>query len=608
MGLHGIGSCFDEGTRKIAVQGRQNAPVSNQKQQQNLTSAAFERGVLDLQQKRAELLASRDWVGLEHTKPVKIHFDSIEDKNLIGKRRRVDVKDQARNTAGSSKKRPRSLRQTALQHPYNAMPSTQDISVHIGSSVRESASTLHAPLKPAISQQSVFSEEMLLDQAESSLVSLDRSDQDRTSYLTRDPASENLPAPLPYVKPADKWRTHPKSALPFQGLLEDLKTGPRAHGTLQQEGETSAPKPQPRRTEGNRDDRITLKFATSPRESSYLSRHQTLAQPAYGGTPPLMHGALLGDVEEENEEALGNLQRVTHDIHEGYFNTTNPQGTAESLPSAYESPHTTANMDSMLKADLQSPGSQQPESMQPGKKLKTEGDEAIWRRFVFGSQESFPTPSRVSQPPRSDTDPSSYLVQPTSTARTATTLASDLTTVTPRLNHSTEALASSPEWTVAHPGSLHQNIDSSTEKMMLTSPSPIVHAIQARSVSAQPGTAPDTSTPPQSKSHNKAPTLPIQASDSASALVQLPLSPSTQAIRYVSTSTISSDELGRTPSRIEHHLIYKRPKRYEGWPKDRPGMTILGANNNVAGHARRLTNIQRPRTDEGMLEDQIKDW
>ena len=557
-----------------------------------------------MQQKRAELLASRDWVGLEHTQPVKIHFDSIEDKSLIGKRRRININGQGRHAASSARKRPRSLRQTALQHPYNAMPSTQDISIHIGSSVRESASTLHATSEPAISQHSVFSEEMLLDQAESSLVSLDRSDPDRTSYSIRDLAPENPPVLLPYLKPTNKGRTNLKSALPFQGLLEDLNPGRGAHDALQQEGEISTSKPQVRHIEGDRYDKIALKFSTSPRETSYLPRYQTLAQPAYGGTPPLIQGALLSEVGKENEGALRNVPRAPSDIHEGSFHTTDPQHAAETLPSARESAHTTAKTDLMPKANLGSRGSQQQsDSTQPGIKLKTEDDEAIWRRFVFGSQESLPTPSRGSQPSRSDMDPSSCLVQPTTMARTATTLASDLTTATPRLKYSTKALASSPEWIAAH---LHQDDKSSTEKMP-TSSNSIVQAAQARWVSAQLRKARATSTSPQREAH-KPGILSIQDSDPASASIDLPLPPSTQAATYASTSTISSDELGRTPNRIEHHFIYKKPKRYGGRPRDRPGMIILGTSDDVAGHARRPTNMQRPSTNEGMLEDQIEDW
>ncbi|KAL8964387.1 MAG: hypothetical protein Q9183_004484, partial [Haloplaca sp. 2 TL-2023] len=44
----------------------------------------------ELEAKRQELLTSSDWVGLQQLKPVKMKFADAEDRDLIGKRRRLE--------------------------------------------------------------------------------------------------------------------------------------------------------------------------------------------------------------------------------------------------------------------------------------------------------------------------------------------------------------------------------------------------------------------------------------------------------------------------------------------------------------------------------------
>ncbi|KAL8905901.1 MAG: hypothetical protein Q9207_002338 [Kuettlingeria erythrocarpa] len=98
----------------------------------------------DLEAKRRELLGTSDWMGLGKTKPLKIHFPDAEDRDLIGKRRRVDP-DQNRanrmNPALIQNLRPVSntYEKLNMRRANPCVPTSPSrISIHIGSSDKSS--------------------------------------------------------------------------------------------------------------------------------------------------------------------------------------------------------------------------------------------------------------------------------------------------------------------------------------------------------------------------------------------------------------------------------------------------------------------------------------
>ncbi|KAL8868108.1 MAG: hypothetical protein Q9174_005210 [Haloplaca sp. 1 TL-2023] len=90
-----------------------------------------------LEAKRQELLTSSDWVGLQQLKPVNMKFADAEDRDLIGKRRRLEQSHHCLRRQDSQHRRPlvnpyEKLRM--LQAKSNMGSSPEKISVHIGSS------------------------------------------------------------------------------------------------------------------------------------------------------------------------------------------------------------------------------------------------------------------------------------------------------------------------------------------------------------------------------------------------------------------------------------------------------------------------------------------
>ncbi|KAL8756482.1 MAG: hypothetical protein Q9184_004490 [Pyrenodesmia sp. 2 TL-2023] len=100
----------------------------------------FPPSIDELEAKRRELLGTSDWVGLRTIKPLKIQFPDAEDRDLIGKRRRVDT-DQNRAVAAipapTQNWRPVSnaYEKLNMRRANSSMLSSPSrISIHIGSS------------------------------------------------------------------------------------------------------------------------------------------------------------------------------------------------------------------------------------------------------------------------------------------------------------------------------------------------------------------------------------------------------------------------------------------------------------------------------------------
>ncbi|KAI4208459.1 MAG: hypothetical protein LQ348_000121 [Seirophora lacunosa] len=126
----------------------------------------------ELEAKRRELLVTSDWMGLKKIKPLQIRFADAEDRDLIGKRRRVD------NDLNQTKSAP-ILHRTPVISSYEKrdmlrarsrlLSSPSKISIHIGSSGRGS---LARPQEEnscgrGINHEAVVSDDMLFNDLES---------------------------------------------------------------------------------------------------------------------------------------------------------------------------------------------------------------------------------------------------------------------------------------------------------------------------------------------------------------------------------------------------------------------------------------------------------
>ena len=114
---------------------------------------------------RARLLNMRDWVGISHTKPAKIDFTDSNDRDQIGKRRRLsEMKIRSdkpkRRWYGSHSERPRQD-----FFATNEILSQADISVRIGSAVDRGSARDGGEERPVskLDHASAVSDEMLLD-------------------------------------------------------------------------------------------------------------------------------------------------------------------------------------------------------------------------------------------------------------------------------------------------------------------------------------------------------------------------------------------------------------------------------------------------------------
>ncbi|KAL8973414.1 MAG: hypothetical protein Q9197_002340 [Variospora fuerteventurae] len=126
----------------------------------------------ELETKRRELLGTSDWIGLKKIKPLQMRFPEAEDRDLIGKRRRVDNDPYQPDSAPNLYRRPvvnPYEKQCMLRSRSKLLSSPSKISIHIGSSGRGS------PAKPRkkngsrsdIDHQACVSDEMLFNDQES---------------------------------------------------------------------------------------------------------------------------------------------------------------------------------------------------------------------------------------------------------------------------------------------------------------------------------------------------------------------------------------------------------------------------------------------------------
>lgn len=122
----------------------------------------------DLEARRQELLRTRDWVGLDYTKPVHMKFAEVKDRDMIGKRRPVKKGNDERGH-GVGNKRLKTAhgheRLSTPRHVPHRSASPEDISIRIGSvqSRSKRAKPRHSYI-PSQDNSSVMSEEMLFAQ------------------------------------------------------------------------------------------------------------------------------------------------------------------------------------------------------------------------------------------------------------------------------------------------------------------------------------------------------------------------------------------------------------------------------------------------------------
>ena len=120
-----------------------------------------------LEAKKRELLGTRDWVGLNSTKPVHMKFAGVKDRDLIGKRRSLEGRGYLTRNGGDEKRMRTAHSQKKGSTPLRVLErdaSPTDISIRIGSlksgsKQRESKNLYHCSEK----RGSISEEEMLLD-------------------------------------------------------------------------------------------------------------------------------------------------------------------------------------------------------------------------------------------------------------------------------------------------------------------------------------------------------------------------------------------------------------------------------------------------------------
>lgn len=122
----------------------------------------------NLEARRQELLHTRDWVGLEYTKPVHMKFAEVNDRDMIGKRRPVKKRDHEGGHGEGIKRLKTTYGHERLRTPRHVpqgSASPGDISIRIGSaeSRRKRAESRHSCI-PSRDNSSVMSEEMLFAQ------------------------------------------------------------------------------------------------------------------------------------------------------------------------------------------------------------------------------------------------------------------------------------------------------------------------------------------------------------------------------------------------------------------------------------------------------------
>ncbi|KAL8841504.1 MAG: hypothetical protein Q9170_000887 [Blastenia crenularia] len=151
----------------------------------------------ELDAKRRELLGTSDWMGLEKLKPVKIKFPDIEDRDLIGKRRRVKTDqyeairttDQHRRPTGNAYEKLQ-----MLQRSSNILSSPEEISIHIGCSGRGSSARQRDNSGSGSSHRhrAHTSEEMLFDDQEPAKAAVPDQSSTQSSFQRSVNASDDM--------------------------------------------------------------------------------------------------------------------------------------------------------------------------------------------------------------------------------------------------------------------------------------------------------------------------------------------------------------------------------------------------------------------------------
>ena len=133
--------------------------------QQQMDQTSHQAGTDVLEGKRQELLCMRDWAGLERTKPVHMRFAEVEDRDLIGKRRRLDIKRYEGQDNELHKGRRTDYSHEKLDAPVQAAgrpTSLENISIRIGSARSQSREAEYGrSMVSGPHYGSVTSEEML---------------------------------------------------------------------------------------------------------------------------------------------------------------------------------------------------------------------------------------------------------------------------------------------------------------------------------------------------------------------------------------------------------------------------------------------------------------
>ncbi|KAL8919971.1 MAG: hypothetical protein Q9208_006539 [Pyrenodesmia sp. 3 TL-2023] len=153
----------------------------------------------ELEAKRRELLRTSDWVGLRTVKPLTIQFPDAEDRDLIGKRRRVDT-DQNR-AVGVNQAPTRSWRPVNAYEKLNmrranlSMPSSPSrISIHIGSSGNSSSQKVRQDScrRHESDHNARKSDEMLFDDQGSARAAIRNEGSTQGSFRQSEHASDEM--------------------------------------------------------------------------------------------------------------------------------------------------------------------------------------------------------------------------------------------------------------------------------------------------------------------------------------------------------------------------------------------------------------------------------
>lgn len=548
--------------------------------------------------RRQELLHREDWVGLANTKPAKIQFTNVEDRQLIGKRRRVEGAEHGLHPQ-------RTLKRRAIQHHAQESSDFGDISVRIGSQVWEGRENEMLPLCQARSSSGTF-DDMLFDNDDigiGSARSLDQG-QSRTHPYQVEPAL----APRSRVEGTEasdslqsSWNGFsPQSNSTHHILLEDdFRANCEAGPITTQEGSSTG---HPRR-------RIPLldaaNTARSPEENPWAGvpglplvfedRPQTPIEISSNSSsesdwgPPLEHTSRSGQVHHVNQwQSDLSLQERKHDeerlpvTHSPPFLPperdenaepesryadiiSGPQQSAESIieaPLAMSTEKQGTEMPEALPAVHRTVEYKQPTSTQenqvrlppPGENALgnslslVDDEEMIWRNFVFGNESESVDDDEPEKPLRrqvdSPTNESSLLTEASERSGQSSLSVQASSVPVPRSR-------SQPGSTSLEADSVHQEASSSIAVATSdrTFPSSVAE-VSSTTVGAQNQNGPHSS-------------LIVHASASSSPLRS----------GHLATSP-SSDELAVTPR--QPTFFFKRPSRYVGSQHDVPATIRIG--------------------------------